>query len=199
MRVKLYIEGGGKGELADVEFRAGWNHFFKAAGLGGRMPRVVRGGSRERAFDLFARAVQEANPEQAPALLVDSEKAVRPGRSRWHHLKEHDGWTPPHGCKEEQLHLMVQVMETWFLADRGCLRSYFGADLRERHLPDWPDLEAVAKSEVLDALDRATAACGDRKYGKGRTSFELLERLNPAEVEARCPSARSLLAFLRGS
>ena len=57
MSIKLYVEGGGNGELLDTLFRQGWKEFFEAAGLSGRLPRVIRGKGRVQAFDMFATAV----------------------------------------------------------------------------------------------------------------------------------------------
>lgn len=79
---------------------------------------------------------------------------------------------------------MVQVMETWFLADRELLRGYFDEQFTEAPLRAWPSLEAVPKVTVLSALERATAGCG-KKYSKGKVSYELLGRLNPALVKLR--------------
>ncbi len=92
---------------------------------------------------------------------------------------------------------MVQVMETWLVADRNALNGYFGALFRENALRQWPHLEEVPKRDVLDALTRATAKC-PHPYAKGKVSFELLERIDPALVEAACPHARALLDRLRG-
>ena len=91
---------------------------------------------------------------------------------------------------------MVQVMETWLVADRNALAEYFGALFRENAFRQWPDLEDVSKRDVLDALTRATAGC-PRRYAKGNVSFELLERIDPARVEAACPHAQALLRCLR--
>jgi hypothetical protein len=193
---RIYIEGGGEGHLLDTLFREGWTAFFKAAGLSGRMPAIVRGQGRERTFDLFATAV--ANPRQGvlPLLLVDSETPLLDGHSEWQHLKDRDDRERPSGVADDQAFLMVQLMETWFLADREMLRRYFGSALRETALHAWPALEKVPKDTVLDALIRATAAC-PRKYAKGRVSFEMLARLNPSLVEQACPSAGRLLDTLR--
>ena len=95
-----------------------------------------------------------------------------------------------------QAFLMVQVMETWLLADRALLRDYFGPSLREAHLRAWPALEQVSKPDVMNALEGATAGC-DKQYSKGKVSFELLARVDPVLVEAACPHARSLLSRLR--
>jgi hypothetical protein len=131
-------------------------------------------------------------------LLVDSEEAVAPGHTVWQHLKARpsDGWDKPNGASDDQAFLMVQVMETWFLADHAMLRSYFGPSLRDKHLRAWPALENVPKPDVFNALEKATAGC-DKKYSKGKVSYELLGQVNPTLVEAACPHAKSLLARLR--
>jgi len=196
VKVKLYVEGGGEGELLDSLFRQGWKQFFEAAGLGGKLPSVVRGQGRTQTFDLFATAVAHPRGGALPLLLVDSEDPVEEGHSVWQHLKARDGWKRPSGAAENQAFLMVQVMETWFLADRGLLRRYFGHSLRESHLRQWPALEAVPKATVFDALAKATAGC-QRQYAKGKVSFELLGQLSPNPVEAACPHTKALLDRLR--
>jgi hypothetical protein len=194
--VKLYIEGGGDGPLLDTLFRQGWRQFFEAADLAGRMPGVVRGQGRTQTFDLFATAVANPRSGTLPLLLVDSEDPVAAGHTVWQHLKARDCWEQPHGVADDHAFLMVQLMETWFLADRDLLKSYFGASLRENHLSKWPDLESLPKSTVLDALAKSTTAC-NRHYAKGKVSYELLGKLNPVLVEAACPHAKALLKRLR--
>jgi Domain of unknown function (DUF4276) len=192
---RIYIEGGGEGQLLDTLFRQGWAAFFRSAGLEGRMPRVVRGQGRLRTFDLFITAVTNPRPGELPLLLVDSEGPLV-GRTAWEHLKASDDWDRPTGASDDQAFLMVQVMETWFLADRELLRRHFGASLHDNALRAWPSLEGVPKNDVLSALGRATADC-DPPYSKGKISFKLLAQLSPHQVEAACPNARRLLDRLR--
>jgi hypothetical protein len=193
---KIYVEGGGEGQLLDTLFRNAWNDFFKAAGLEGRMPRVIRGKGRQRAYELFRTAVANRAPNELPLLLVDSEDPVLPNHTVWQHLNHRDGWERPPDAGEDDAFLMVQVMETWFLADREALQKFFGSQLTERAFSAWPDLEAVPKTTVLSALAKATANCRT-SYAKGAVSFELLSTIDPAQVEQRCPHARRLLARLR--
>lgn len=103
----------------------------------------------------------------------------------------------PADADEDDAYLMVQVMETWFLADRDALRRYFGSQFLESALGSWPELERVPKTTVLQALQRATSGCAN-PYAKGKVSFELLAQIAPARVEAACPHARALLSRLRG-
>ena len=196
MTVALYVEGGGDNRRQSAQFREGWTKFFAAAGLGGRMPRVVRGGSRKQTFDRFAKDVAGRRPDVIPLLLVDSEDSISPDHSVWQHLQAHDGWDRPTEAGADDAFLMVQVMETWFLADRDTLRRYFGAQFAENALRQWPALEAVPKQTVLDALQRATAQC-QKRYAKGKVSFELLTRVDPTRVEAACPHAKALLDRLK--
>jgi len=193
---KLYIEGGGDGQLLDTLFRQAWAQFFQAAGLAGKMPGVVRGEGRAQTFDKFCTAVANARPGELPLLLVDSEDAVMTGHSVWQHLKARDSWNKPNAAADDQAFLMVQVMETWFLADRDLLRKYFGASLRENAFRQWPALEDVPKSTVFAALDQATAGC-QKPYSKGKVSYQLLGRLSPDQVEAACPNGKALLDRLR--
>lgn len=195
MRVTLYVEGGGDGRSLRARFREGWSGFLESAGLGGGV-KIVRGGGREQTFSRFAAALAWGRPGATALLLVDSEGPVAPGATVWEHLHARDGWTRPAGAGDDQAFLMVQLMETWFLADRDALRRCFGAAFRENALRHWPELEAIPKTTVLETLDRATAACRKR-YAKGKVSFELLARIDPARVEAACPHARALLDRLR--
>lgn len=197
MSAVIYIEGGGdnSGNLERL-FRRSWKKFFEAASLEGRMPRVVRGGPRDRTFDLFARAIASPLPAQVPLLLVDSEGPVQAGHSVWQHLQARDEWNQPSGAGENQAFLMVQLMETWFLADRAALKKHFGNQFKENALKQWPQLEGVPKETVLDALKKATTNCSS-PYAKGKVSFKLLEKINPTLIEDTCPHAKELLERLR--
>ena len=194
---ELYIEGGGDNrqrhsKALRVRFRQGWNAFFKSAGLGGRMPKIVPGGGRQQTFERFAIAFAGGGPGIVPLLLVDSEAPVATGQSVWQHL----GWDRPLGAGDDQAFMMVQIMETWFLADRDSLKRYFGTEFRENALKQWPQLEDVSKETVLSTLEHATTNCATR-YAKGKVSFELLALVDPALVEAACPHAKALLDRLR--
>ena len=194
VRVRIFIEGGGT--ASDGVFTEGWRKFFVAAGLLGRMPRVVRGEGREQTFDKFKTALQRQSRDEVVILLVDSEGPVAAGHSTWQHLRSRDNWEQPQGAADDSAYIMVQVMETWFLADRDALRSFFGPQLNENHFSQWPNLEDVDKETVLNALERATSNC-QKPYRKGRVSFGLLGRIDPQQVAVACPHANQLLTYLR--
>ena len=190
----LYIEGGGERKDLRVRFLKGWRMFFDAAGVG-RRTKVVRGGSRHETFKRFTSAVRGRSADTLPLLLVDSEGPVQARHSPWQHLRARDGWNKPDEAGEDQAFLMVQFMETWFLADKAGLRHYFGSAFKEQAIKQWPELEAVAKDTVLKALEQATRPCS-KAYEKGKISFELLAHIDPARVKATCPHAKALLERL---
>ena len=198
--VKLYVEGGAQDSALDRSLcRQAFSKFFAAAGLEGKLPRTVPCGGRKVAYDLFVTAVNNLKPNELPLLLVDSETAVQKGQTVWGHLKSRPGddWDKPEGAADNQAFLMVQVMESWFIADRETLKSFFGVNFREHALPKWPHLEEVPKLSVYEALDKATAGCRPKQYAKGSLSFALLAKISPAKVEAASPHAKRLFECLR--
>jgi hypothetical protein len=194
--VKLYVEGGGDTEFLQSLCERGFRQFLEAARLR-RMPRIVACGGRSAAYDNFKTAMKKRLPDELPLLLVDSEAAVRDKTGVWRHLLERDGWETPDGAKEGQAFVMVQCMETWFVADREALSGFFGPDFKRKAIPQWTELEGVEKDKVIKVLKSATANCRKNGYAKGRISFELLAAINPAKVEKACPHAARFLKVLR--
>ena len=197
--VKVYVEGGTQDSALDRSLCRQAFKFFTAAGLAGKLPRTVPCGGRKAAYDAFVTAVNNPKPGEFPLLLVDSETAVAKGNTVWEHLKSRPGdhWIRPQGAEDDQAFLMVQVMESWFIADRDTLRSFFGVNFREQAIPAWTELEEVPKLNVYEALDRATSDCGKKRYTKGKLSFELLARISPSKAEAASPHAKRLFQRLR--
>jgi hypothetical protein len=191
--IKLYVEGGGDSKTLKTACRKGFRQFIERAGLRNRMPRIVACGGRQNAYDSFKTAC--GIDEEEPILLVDSEAPVT--NSAWEHLIGRDGWQRPNGANDHQCHLMIQVMESWFLADRAALASYYGQHFSPNSLPQNSNIEQVSKSDVFNGLKAATRNTQKRDYSKGSHSFEILAKLNPAAVESASPSAKRFLDALR--
>ena len=194
VRATVYVEGGGNTRALRQACREGFSSFFRKAGLNERMPKVVACGSRTRAYKNFRTAIGQ-RPADLIVLLVDSEGPVK-ADTRWAHLKERagDGWERPVGAADRNVHFMVQVMESWFLADRECLAHYFGQNFRASALPaPQRPLEDVAKAEVERALQNSIRPTDKRRYIKGRDSFVLLGMLDAAKVIEASPHARRLI------
>ena len=144
----------------------------------------------------FWSALRNAEADELPILLVDSEGPWLLDAPCEQHLQANDRWARPSGVGDEQAFLMVQTMEAWLLADRAALRDYFGVSFRENRLPSQYNLEDIAKETALQSLERATADC-NKRYAKGTVSFEVLGRINPDAVSERCPHANAMLDCLR--
>ena len=190
---RLYVEGGGNNKALRTKCRQGFVSFLENAGVSGKMPRIVACGGRSNAFSSFRSAYENGN--DSATLLVDAEGPVT-ANGPWQHLKARDGWDRPKGATDEQCHLMVQMMESWFLADVEALESYYGQGFRVQSLPKNPDIERVPKNDVEGGLKLASRDTGKSEYNKGRDSFEILERLDPAKVMAASGYAKRFVKAL---
>lgn len=154
VEAKLYIEGGeSKSKALGISFRQGWRKFFEAAEV--HNIKIVHGGGREQTFRKFKRATEKPSSGTIPMLLVDSESSVDEGNSAWKHLKKNDNWYRPEQTQSDQAFLMVQCMETWFLADQDALQSFFGTQFDRTAVKQWPHLEQVSKETVYGTLKKA--------------------------------------------
>lgn len=204
--VKLYVEGGGDSKAMKIECRRGFREFLEKAGLKGKMPAIAACGSRRSAYEDYCTAI--ANGEAA-MLLVDSEAPVAAVHQRgkpdewlpWQHLKASpgDGWDRPLDAREADCHLMVQCMESWFLADRETLKDFFGQGFRDSALPPAENpVETIDKTKLLNSLKEATRHCQTKgQYSKGDHAFKLLAQLDPAKVVAASPWAKRFIDILK--
>jgi predicted ATPase len=168
--LSVYVEGGGNRNPAlAAKCREAFKKLFERQGLAGRLPRVIACGTRRFAYEDFCRALEQG---QDCLLLVDSESAVE-GRDPWGHVaaRQGDQWARPEGASALELHLMVQCMEAWFLADRESLHAYFGAGLRVAALPAHEEVEQVHKEALYQGLRRATQETSKGGLRQGQALF----------------------------
>ena len=97
----------------------------------------------------------------------------------------------------DRVFFMVQLMEAWFLADRDCLRTYYGTSLQSRRLPNNRRPESVRKDDVLNRLRQATQGSPKGAYHKTDHAPEILEQLNPDAVYSACPNFALLIDHRR--
>lgn len=100
------------------------------------------------------------------------------------------------GIGDDAVHLMVQSMEAWIVADGRALAEYYGQKFQPSALPKTANLESVSPKNILSALKRATRNTKKGEYHKIRHASELLARLDPQQVKKRCPSCRRLFEAL---
>lgn len=204
--MKLFVEGGGSSTALKSECREGFKNFITKAGIEKR-PRIVACGSRSEAYSDFCTAVK--NKEDA-MLLVDSEESIaadcQEGDDKakwlpWNHLGKREGdlWKKPKGSVDLDCHMMVQIMETWFFADRPALSAFFANGFKEGKLPAIERaIEGIPKSEVYRSLKDATADCKTKApYGKGTHSFKILASIDPEMVARASPWAERFVDALK--
>lgn len=186
-RIKVYMEGGGTKSNARAQIRQGMLAFVakclgRSAGDIRRRIDIVPSGSRGEARKAFDQA-RKLGTEEDAFLLVDSEAEVTTDPLSY--LAANDNWTFT-GVSVDRVHLMIQVMEAWIVADTDALRRLYKAKLNEAKLRAVRDLEAVPKQDVLDRLKDATSG----SYHKIEHASKLLADLDPATVYKHCPSAK---------
>jgi hypothetical protein len=194
--IRIYVEGGFEGSTKS-NCRKAFSTFL-AKVIRPESFKVIASGSRTQAFQDFCSALRQ-HPGDYNILLVDSETAV--ATKPWQHLRERvgDHWQHPEGATDEQAHLMVQVMETWFLADQDTLATFYKQDFLRNSLPRQRNIERLDKLDkrrVFESLSHASKGTQKGSYHKTRHGFELLELIDPTLVRAASSHANNLFAVL---
>ena len=129
--IAIYMEGGGDSRDGKAALRSGMDALLKPlkeiARRGRLRWRVVACGGRDAAFKAFRNAAN--GDDTIVALLVDSEGPVAATPAM--HLAQRDGWHLQ-SADGDAMHLMVQVMETWIVADGGRAKPLLRAWIRAR-------------------------------------------------------------------
>jgi hypothetical protein len=194
--VRVYVEGAGDYKHTDrtTACRRGFQELFARLGLPERRIRVIACGSRRQTFNDFKKAVLEDLTDFV-IMLVDSEGPVSTPTS-WDHLHARDGWQRPGPATDEQAHLMVQCMETWFLADRDALTEFYGQGFLAGSLPGQSNIEQIPKDSLLPILKHASKQTTKGSYHKTKHAFALLRLIDPSKLRAASPHAASLFDVL---
>ena len=197
LSIAIYMEGGGQSRDSKAALRQGMDEFLaeiKDTFRGqNRHWRLVCCGGRDEAFRGFRNACAHGDGGIV-VLLVDAEGPVNTP-SPAAHLVARDGWDID-GIVDDMIHLMVQTMETWIVADRSALIRYYGQYFRANALPDHQNLEDVHKADIERALNRATERTKKGRYHKIRHASDLLSRIDPTVVRQRCSYCKRLFETL---
>lgn len=199
--VIVYAEGGGDSDELRSECRRAFAEFFVKTELGTtRRPRLVACGGRSAAYDAYKTALSQG---KNALLLVDSEAPIDSANQSddkfnpWAHLLSRDNWTKPATASDNDCHLMVQCMESWFIADWSTAKSFFKQGFDDNRKPAVA-IESIAKQDVYSVLELATKACKTKAtYGKSAHSFKLLALLNPNVVQEASPWAKRFIDELK--
>ncbi len=191
--ILIYVEGGFQGSTKSA-CRQAFRIFLERVIPAGSF-QVRASGSRSEAFQDFRTALKR-HPSDFIILLVDSEESV--SAKPWAHLRSRigDEWVQPTGTSDDQAHLMVQVMESWFLSDRQTLIAYYGQGFRTASLPGQPNIELISKQDVFSALKHASKPTQKGTYHKTKHAFDILEKLDAALVRAASSHVNRLFTVL---
>lgn len=187
----LYVEGGGDSADQKAQLRTGFDGLFKSAKELARTHsvsfRIVCAGDRNSAHGAYLNAKKNTG---FALLLVDSEDefpsdAKPTGKERIAFLKKRDRWS---FSKEdaEQVHLMVQCMETWIVADAKALADFYGAKFDGSQLPKKMNLEDEPKADIQNKLRLATRNSSKGEYRKLAHASKLLAQLNADSLASKC-------------
>lgn len=196
--IRIYFEGGGEGKAGKTRLREGFHAFFQeviALARAGRVKfQLVACGRRSNAYRNFCNAIQDY-PGAFNVLLVDSEGAVDEGP--WDHLRRCDGWSRPKSVEDHHCHLMVQIMEAWFVADLKTLSTYYGQRFNPNPIPNNPDVEQIPKNTLESSLKAATQNTQKGEYHKIRHASDILELLDTETVRSAAKHCHRLFETLQ--
>jgi hypothetical protein len=202
----IYAEGGGDTTHQKAELRVGLDGLLNNVKSKAREKRLgwklVCAGGRQATYEAFINALH-TNPGTINVLLVDSETSIvaatddtdQDAAVRVAHLTQCDQWDLSE-AHPKRVHLMVQCMETWIVADMAALRRFYGQGFAPNSLPRRVNLEEEPKVDVYEKLVRATRATQKGEYSKIQHASQLLQNIDPTQVAARCPRFAILTRWL---
>lgn len=184
--IAVYMEGGGDSAASKGQVRQAMDGFLAALKESARRKgwrwKVVPCGGRVAAKNAFLHALEHEKSAHV-FLLVDAEGPVTEPPLK--HLAARDGWVLK-GVDESSVHLMVQVIETWIVADAEALEAFYGRGFHTKSLPRTTNLEGVAKESIATALKLATKGTTKGAYHKIHHAT-VLSQVRADRVRARCP------------
>jgi hypothetical protein len=191
--IRIYIEGGGDTNNTKRTLRLGLDEFFKEIHKKAKQKNIkfsiIPSGSDGSSYKNFQRALQ-SHPDAFNVLLVDSDTAVtttpRQHLNRWDFSNVSD----------DQIHLMVQIMESWYLAHVEALKDFYGQGFQDKALPKNPKVEEIPKNDVYDGLIKATKNTSKKTYNKILHASEILKKLEAKKARKAAPHCESLFHTL---
>lgn len=196
--IRVYAEGGGDGKDTKALVRQGFHCFLNDLVLRARTLRIkwqiIACGPRAAAYSSFMTALR-THPGAFNVLLVDSEGPVSNSPKR--HLEARDGWNLL-TVDDEHCHLMVHMMEAWFLTDVETLKNFYGQGFNANSLPGNPAVEQIAKADLESALKAATKHTTKGEYHKIKHGPKLLKDLSVLKVRAAAPHCDRIFSVLEG-
>ena len=102
-------------------------------------------------------------------------------------------WDKSHA---ESIFWMVEMMESWFHADKDALERFYGSGpkFRRNALSANPNVEQISKKDLKNGLSEATKGTSKGDYYDHKTSHgpKLLELIKPELVRKAAPHCQKL-------
>jgi hypothetical protein len=202
--IAIYLEGGGDTAQQKAELRTGMDALLGPEKQAAREKklgwRMVPCGGGPQTFDAFYHALREAEKETLLVLLVDSETPIaaetKNAQANANARVKHLAQSNLSIADPKQVHLMVQCMEAWIIADPQALADFYGQNFHAKSLPNRQNLEEEPKAEVLAKLKRATTKTQKGEYAKIKHASKLLKLIDRARVGQRCSRFATLTIWL---
>ena len=158
---------------------------------------LIAGGSRAEVVKDFLRSCRW-QPSNVNVLLIDSEGPVSDTASAIRSLRTQSYWDGSVACDDDQINLMVQAMEAWFIADPQALIGHFGHDFNVKVLPSPQNAESVAPGDLTAAIREGLRNSGRRRrgYDKVADGVRLLQLIDDARVSQHCRHFKRLVDHL---
>ena len=95
-----------------------------------------------------------------------------------------DEWSMA-GMEDEHIHLMVQVMESWVIADLEALKKFYGSDFNSNAIPKNSNVEQISKQTIEKGLKQATRHCQKGEYHKINHGPQILGTVDTQLVRSK--------------
>jgi len=156
---------------------------------------LIAGGSRTEAAKDFLRSCR-SQPFNVNVLLIDSEGPISDTATAIQSLRSLSFWDGSVVFDNDQVNLMVQAMEAWFIADPQALINHFGRDFNIKALPSPQNAESVSPSDLATAIREGLRNSGRRRYDKVTDGVKLLQLIDRVKVGQNCRHFQRLMDYL---
>ncbi|CAN5260383.1 DUF4276 family protein [soil metagenome] len=199
--IRIYIEGDTKqkGKFNTISLREGFNHFFfeliekaKAQNIAFRL---IMCGSKYETFKDFLNAARSYK-ESFVIFLLDSDAPLNDNETPKTFLQRQNPLWHLHEAEDNQCHLMIQLMESWFFADKEKLAEFYGQRFNLNSLSKNVNVEKIPKADVENGLSNATRNTQKGEYHKTRHGAKILELIDSQKVCDSAPHCEKLFTIV---
>ena len=195
--IRIYIEGDTKqkGKFNTISLREGFNHFFteliEKAKAKNIILRLIMCGSKYETFKDFLNAAKSYQ-DSFVMFLLDSDAPLEEAETPKTFLQKQNPLWHLYEAEENQCHLMIQVMESWFFADKEKLAEFYGQGFNLNSLAKNVNVEKITKADVESGLANATRNTQKGEYHKTRHGAKILELIDTQKVRDSAPHCEKL-------